>query len=124
MSSSKRVKYIVVLALDDPDYRRLEALVFSETMAHKEVSYISGSSRHVVGAGFVEVINNGGEPDVALSGRSESLGIGPSELDLDYVRMAMGVGHQIDHAYPSDKTMRLAHYNRGVEIVTGRRTKS
>lgn len=92
-----KVKYLVGI-IGDIDHRRIEAVVFGETLTHKEASSMFGFNR-IVGAGFVS-IGIGHKfiaPEVSLPcmtvavyGKSESLEIGTSDLDLEYVKRALG----------------------------------
>lgn len=109
---SKRAKYIVGLELSDINNRRLEAVVFSDTLTHKEAARFFGFGENVLGAGFVDIGVREGKIEVNLSGHSESLNIQRHPLDIKYVRQALG---QLDHTMTRDEL--LEDYRVGADIV-------
>ena len=109
-----RAKYILVLVLTDINNRRLEALVFSESMAHIDVGTGFGFGDHVVSAGFVGQNMDG---SYFAHGHSETLGIASNpELDNDYINRAMGRDRS-----SMSKEKRLEDYGKGVDITHARR---
>lgn len=122
-----RVKYVVGLGLDDINNRRLEAIVFSDTLTHKEAGNLFGFGEDVVSAGFVQLgvgvdknlpndgsVYNPLRTTAYVYGESESLGVGGQPFDEYYVQRALGL---VAH----DETRRMVDYNAALEIVKQRR---
>ena len=106
-------KYIVGLRMKPNFDRRLEAVIFAETMTHKEVAEdLFGDASEIIGAGFVHMDMVDGHPRFWCNGYSESLGGIQSRGDADaiYVRFALGMGEKI-----SDEQAKKDFYE-GVEI--------
>lgn len=90
MYCNQKIKYVLGLQQDDGiDSRRLEAIIFGDSLAHKEVgNTMFGFSDRIVGAGFVEFAEDG---KAYATGESESLGIRANvEFDTPYIQMALG----------------------------------
>lgn len=126
-----RGKYVIGLALDDIDNRRLEAILFSSTMTHKHAAELFGFGEYVVSAGFFSlhvtrpedlsgdgtVMTAGGKVAVSLSGESETLQLGRQPLDDFYIKRALGLIEERE--FTQDK--RKADYSTGYELVRLRR---
>lgn len=123
------IKYIVGLALDNPDNRRLEAILFSDTLAHKDAAVLFGFGVDVVSAGFVQLgvgtdpnrpndgsVYNPMRTTAYTYGESESLKIGGHPFDDYYVQRALGL-------VPHDESRQKADYEKGLEIIDARREK-
>lgn len=122
-----RMKYVVGLALDDVNNRRLEAIVFSDTLTHKEAGNLFGFGKDVVSAGFVQLgvgtdpnrpndgsVYNPMRTTAYAYGESESLKIGGQPFDDYYVHRALGL-------VPHDESRQKADYEKGLEIIDARR---
>lgn len=120
-------KYIVLLrgssAYGD---KRLEALLFSETLTHLEVASAAGLN-DVVSAGFFsigvdEIIPQGDAiPTVNFEakvyGHSDSLGFGGQDFDKFYVSRALG----LDPNGPLlDRKRRIEDYEKAEQIIANR----
>lgn len=118
-----RAKYIVGLALDNPDNRRLEAILFSDTLTHQQAAVLFGYGEDVVSAGFYGFCLETGRDtkrqttelsaDVHVFGESETLGIGGQDFDLYYVKRALGL-------VPHDESRRMADYRNAVVLIRER----
>lgn len=116
-------KYIIGLALDDINNRRLEAIVFAPTMTHKHAAELFGFGDHVVSAGFFQItVAPHQDPvyTVGVWGRSESLDI-PSvpDLDLPYVRRALG----LESASKLSREEQSKDFQRGRELCEATRVR-
>ncbi len=112
-------KYVLGLALDDINNRRLEAIVFARTLTHKDAAELFAFGDNVVGAGFGTLDTKDGKLVVHLHGMSESLNIGPSDMDQRYVEKALGLVPNDE--FGRDRQQQAADYSKGLEIVQGRR---
>lgn len=118
-----RAKYIVGVVLDNPDNRRLETILFSDTLTHKQAADLFGYGEHVVSAGFYDFCleterdterqTTKLSADVHVFGESETLGIGGQDFDLYYVKRALGL---TDH----DESRRMADYNTALKLLKER----
>lgn len=124
-----RMKYVVGLALDDVNNRRLEAIVFSDTLTHKEAGNLFGFGDDVVSAGFVQLgvgtdpnrpndgsVYNPMRTTAYAYGESESLKIGGQPFDDYYIQRALGL---VQH----DESRRMDDYQKGYEITKDRRSR-
>lgn len=124
-----KTKYVIGLALDDINNRRLEIVIFGETMTHRQAAELFQFGEDVVSAGFVHLgynppqnlsgdgsVSTGGNVTASVSGRSETLDIGPQPFDEYYVRRALGLRQR-------DATVRdrLEDFRIGRDIVHARR---
>lgn len=131
----RKSKYVVGLIMNDGiESRRLEAIVFSNSLTHKmagEAMFMDHD--FILSAGFINIDSDAsiikseveGRKDYArselkvwVSGESESLGIGPHELDLKYVRRALGLD-QLEMS----KEERLADNDIAYEVIRARGRK-
>ncbi len=115
-------KYVIGLALDDPNFRRLEAILFSESMVHKEAATLFGFGEYVVSAGFFElsIATDSKKPSVTVFGESETLGVGGSEFDKFYVERALGLDPQ---GPMLDRVRRVKDYDEALAIIRAREKK-
>ncbi len=113
-----KIKYVVGLDLSDINKRQLVAMVFGDHATHAMVGQLFGFGDHVVSAGFVDFDVRNGELEISVGGESESLKIGSiPELDLKYVRMALGYGP----AWPGQSAdERMADYETGLNVIQDR----
>jgi len=86
-------KYITFKFTNDSE---INALVFSETLTHKEVFNMVDRKyfgAEIVGAGFVMVDSDNNKIRVQLYGKSTSLDVGQSANGRDefYVKRALGI---------------------------------
>lgn len=124
-------KYVIGLALQDINNRRLECILFAETMTHKDAAELFQFGEDVVSAGFFDLHYNGpqalsgdgtamtaGSITATVHGRSETLDVGGQPFDEYYVRRALGLRQR-------DATVRdrIADYRLGREIIDARRKK-
>lgn len=125
-------KYIIGLALDNIDNRRLEAILFAETMTHKHAAELFGFGDYVVSAGFFELdftrpkpltedntVTTAGRIEASVYGRSESLDIGPQDFDIIYVKRALGL---LPENFLSQQE-RLEGFEAGLLIIKEREKK-
>lgn len=120
-------KYIVLLRGSDAyGDKRLEALLFSETLTHLEVASMAGLNK-VVSAGFFsitvdEIIPQGDAiPTINLGakayGQSDSIGIGGQDFDEFYVERALG----LDRNGPLlDRKRRIEDFEKAEQIIANR----
>lgn len=114
-----RCKYIVGLALDDVNNRRLEATLFSDTFRHVDAAVAFGYGDNVVSAGFYALHQQPdatGEKRIAVEvyGYSETLKIGASDMDQYYVERALGLVREDRERNPVD-------YRKACDILEQRR---
>ncbi len=90
MYLSKKIKYVLGMQQDDGiESRRLEAIIFGDSLTHKLVGEtMFGYGDRIVSAGFVRF---GSDGLAFAEGESESLGIKSNpEFDTPYLQMALG----------------------------------
>lgn len=108
-----RAKYIVGLMLDDINNRRLEAVVFSTSARHDVIADAFGFGNNVVSAGFFEIDKS----DVIVLGGvylgSESLGIGPQDFDVKYIKLALG----LCDPEPMPEEEQMWDYQKGLQVI-------
>lgn len=125
-------KYIIGLALDSINNRRLEAILFSTTLTHRDAAALFGFGADVVSAGFFELdfsrprpltedntVTTAGRIEASVHGRSESLDIGPQDFDIIYVKRALGLLPE-DHL---TKQEQLKGFEAGLTIIENREKK-